>query len=60
MAGDLFHKTSQNKVQLGIYFIENAEIRYGWVWPTVITRPDILPPQEKTRRVTFLSNNVFS
>ena len=27
MAGDLFH---WNKVELGIYVIENAEVRYGW------------------------------
>ena len=30
MAGDLFLRTDQNRKRLGIYFIENAEIRYGW------------------------------
>ena len=29
MAGDLFHRTGQNKVKLWIYFIEKAERRYG-------------------------------
>ena len=26
--GNLFHRTGKNKVQLGIYFFENAEIMY--------------------------------
>ena len=30
MAEDLFHRTNQNKVQLEIYFVENAEIKYCW------------------------------
>ena len=29
-SGGLFHRAIQNKVRLGIYFIENDEIRYGW------------------------------
>ena len=28
--GDLFHGKDQNKVRLGSYFMENAEITYGW------------------------------
>ena len=27
---NLFHKKDQNKVGLGISFIENAEMRYAW------------------------------
>ena len=29
-SGDLFHRKEQNVVRLGIYFIETAEINYGW------------------------------
>ena len=29
MAGDLFHRTGQNKVKLWICFIGKAELRYG-------------------------------
>ena len=36
--GDLFHGKDQNKVRLGIYFIENAEITYGWV-SNLLKRP---------------------
>ena len=30
MAWFSFHCEWQNKVELGIYFIENTELRYGW------------------------------
>ena len=30
MAGDILDRTGQNKLWLGIYFIENFEISYGW------------------------------
>ena len=30
MAVDLFHRTCQNKVTAGVYFIENSVVRYGW------------------------------
>ena len=30
MAGDILDRAGQNKLQLGIYFIENFEISYGW------------------------------
>ena len=30
MAGDGLDRTGQNKVRLGICFIENSEISYGW------------------------------
>ena len=31
MTENLFHSGGQNKVAMGIiYFIENAEMRYGW------------------------------
>ena len=30
MAGDMLGKTGQNKVRLGICFIKNSEISYGW------------------------------
>ena len=29
MAGDLVNSENRNKIRLGIYFIENAKIRYG-------------------------------
>ena len=30
MAGDILDRTGQNKLRLGIYFIENFEISHGW------------------------------
>ena len=30
MAGDILDRTGQNKLRLGIYFIEKFEISYGW------------------------------
>ena len=38
MVGDLFHRTCQNKVRLGIYSIGNAKIKYGWQWSS-LNRP---------------------
>ena len=30
MTGDILDRTFQNKVRLGICFIENSELSYGW------------------------------
>ena len=30
MAEDLFHSEDENKLPMGIHFIENAEMRYSW------------------------------
>ena len=30
MAEDLFHSEDENKLPMGIHFIENAKMRYSW------------------------------
>ena len=30
MTGDILDRTGQNKLRLGIYFVENFGISYGW------------------------------
>ena len=30
MAEDLFHSEDENKLPMGIHFLENAEMRYSW------------------------------
>ena len=47
---DLLHEKGQNKERHGIYFIENAEMSYGWGFRTV---------QNKVQNQGFINNNAI-